>query len=485
MILFGQNFNFGASHVRDQLQSQPKIPTPQEGAAIQKTANTDLSNVSAGRIFDGTVLDISRNQVSIQLSNGQLLHARMEESVPLLIGQQMQFQVKSNNGQVVSIRPYMDGEVNPTLVRALEAANLPVSDKTLSMVHSMMDSQMSIDKQSLASMVRTMYQFPQAEPEALVQMKALQIPMTPENVEQFLQYREQPVSVLSQMEHLLEEIPNALSQLASQEGSEIVMEEGIIGEGTPSPLEDITLETAKEGTVSFKAEEGNGLQREQAEAGKAGTAADGTMNTTLKEMNQKLFDIILKNEGNGTPMKELLSESDQMALSNELRQTLLPDQLKEELSNGSLTPKEFFSKLEDILHSQSDEGAGRLLSELAKSPSYGKLLAKSVEEQWLFDPKKEDLGEKMENYYKKLDGQMKELLQTIQSSGTSGEKLMDSGQSLKNNLEFMNQINQAYTYLQIPLKLSGQNAHSDLYVYTNKKIWRTGRESFPRFCIWI
>ena len=33
----------------------------------------------------------------------------------------------------------------------------------------------------------------------------------------------------------------------------------------------------------------------------------------------------------------------------------------------------------------------------------------------------------------------------------------------------MNQINQVYTYVQLPLKLSGQNASGDLYVYTNKK----------------
>ena len=33
----------------------------------------------------------------------------------------------------------------------------------------------------------------------------------------------------------------------------------------------------------------------------------------------------------------------------------------------------------------------------------------------------------------------------------------------------MNQLNQAYAYVQLPLKLRQQNAHSDLYVYTNKK----------------
>ena len=36
-------------------------------------------------------------------------------------------------------------------------------------------------------------------------------------------------------------------------------------------------------------------------------------------------------------------------------------------------------------------------------------------------------------------------------------------------MNFMNDVNQAFTYVQIPLKMSGQNASGDLYVYTNKK----------------
>ena len=33
----------------------------------------------------------------------------------------------------------------------------------------------------------------------------------------------------------------------------------------------------------------------------------------------------------------------------------------------------------------------------------------------------------------------------------------------------MNQLNQMYSYVQLPMKLRGENAHGDLYVYTNKK----------------
>ena len=44
-----------------------------------------------------------------------------------------------------------------------------------------------------------------------------------------------------------------------------------------------------------------------------------------------------------------------------------------------------------------------------------------------------------------------------------------SVQNLQNNVDFMNQMNQLFTYVQLPLKMTGNEAHGDLYVYTNKK----------------
>ena len=37
------------------------------------------------------------------------------------------------------------------------------------------------------------------------------------------------------------------------------------------------------------------------------------------------------------------------------------------------------------------------------------------------------------------------------------------------NLDFMQQVNQMYAYVQLPLRLQHSEAHGDLYVYSNKK----------------
>ena len=46
------------------------------------------------------------------------------------------------------------------------------------------------------------------------------------------------------------------------------------------------------------------------------------------------------------------------------------------------------------------------------------------------------------------------------------------GQSLANmnqNLDFMNQMNQVFPYIQLPLKMNGTDTTGDLFVYTDKK----------------
>ena len=56
----------------------------------------------------------------------------------LVRGQSMFFQVKSNNGETIAIRPYtVDGTgANLTLLNALKAANLPVGEKFLNILKS-------------------------------------------------------------------------------------------------------------------------------------------------------------------------------------------------------------------------------------------------------------------------------------------------------------------------------------------------------------
>ena len=45
----------------------------------------------------------------------------------------------------------------------------------------------------------------------------------------------------------------------------------------------------------------------------------------------------------------------------------------------------------------------------------------------------------------------------------------NQAKSMNDNLDFMKLLNQTFQYIQLPLKMQGQNAHGDLYVMTRKE----------------
>jgi flagellar hook-length control protein FliK len=59
--------------------------------------------------------------------------------------------------------------------------------------------------------------------------------------------------------------------------------------------------------------------------------------------------------------------------------------------------------------------------------------------------------------------------EALQQVGQEQSALGKTVQNLNQNVQFLNQMNQMYAYIQLPLKLAESNAHGELYVYSNKK----------------
>ena len=117
----------------------------------------------------------------------------------------------------------------------------------------------------------------------------------------------------------------------------------------------------------------------------------------------------------------------------------------------------------------SDDYTSASMQKLFYSDEYKGVLKQAMAEQWMLTPEQLKKEGAVKEMYQRLSKQMTELQQVLSQTGKEGAPLAKTAQSVQNNLEFMNQLNQVYTYVQLPLKLQNQNAHSDLYVYTNKK----------------
>ena len=121
----------------------------------QSLTGSITDSLKEGEVFEGSVNSVDNGKVTIGLANGQTMTARLDEGVSITPGQSVFFEVKSNDGNLVQIRPVsLTGlDANPTLLKALDMANLAVTERTVNMVNSMMQNSMSISPENLAKMI--------------------------------------------------------------------------------------------------------------------------------------------------------------------------------------------------------------------------------------------------------------------------------------------------------------------------------------------
>ncbi len=149
-------------------------------------------------------------------------------------------------------------------------------------------------------------------------------------------------------------------------------------------------------------------------------------------------------------LKEVFPQAKDLKLNTQLNVRELLDAIAKQLQE---TP-------------EADKGA---VAKLFSGKEYQALLKDVIEKQWTVKPQELKEPHKVEELYQRLDRQMAQIEQLAKHTGMNTGQLSQSAQQVRNNIDFMNQINQAYTYVQIPLKMANQNAHSELYVYTNKR----------------
>ena len=134
--------------------------------------------------------------------------------------------------------------------------------------------------------------------------------------------------------------------------------------------------------------------------------------------------------------------------------------------NGNLSTGAFLKELHQALDEIMGLTGGSA-KKLFSGKEYQKVLEYEVKQQWTLKPE-EIKGDAVKHLYEKMENQMQKMQELVQESGQSNTSLAKAVSNLQGNIEFMNQINNAYHYVQIPLRMSNQNAHGDLFVYTNK-----------------
>ena len=472
-----------------------------------KELSAVLRNLFAGDIFEATVNEIKNSEVTLGLSDGQTILARLQGQVPLQVGEAMFFQVKSNQGMQMEIKPFpMGAEGNPTLLKALDAAGLKVTEQNLSMVHSMMEQQLPIDKESLLHMVRLSGSHPSIPRSTLVEMTKYEIPVTEENATVFENYKMDQGKVEPKLEQLFRDLPqkladdsmtvkqvaefhNRLVSILTGEEQELVghkeglQEQNFSAENTGENQVNDTTRQAVELQKQGENQSGQAVMEEQQKAQEVQTEVK-----TVSHVQQEVVQTAesqTAGKAENTPFTQ--NEAQLPLLSHTMTKPELAE-LNQALETftgkptdaSEMTAKQLLQMVKDFLSGEKlmpEENIRNLFSK----KSYQQVLRHALEAEWLLNPKDLTDSEKMRNFYTKMDKQMGQISELLSQNTQTMGKPMQTLSDVQNNLQFMHVLNQTYTYMQIPLKMSNQNAQGDLYVYTNKKNLRDNEGELSAF----
>ena len=491
-------------------------------SGMQKVVST-LEELSSGSVFEGTVSSVKNGKVTLALSDGQTITARLSGKVPLSQGTPMFFQVKSNDGATIEIKPYTGAGSggNPILTNALTEGTVPVTERNLAMVDAMMKEQMPIDKQSLLNMARIANMNPGVDITTVVNMTKLGIPVSPEMAAQFENYMTDEHAILQEMDQAMNELadlagshdltPDQAVQMNQKILSILLPEQTVAGESvnTEGQIEtggqtmaegqivtggQITAEgqivtggqTTSEGQIltdgRLGAEEQTVNGEQTTTAGQAIQEGTGgqALGDVLSEQQLSSLGKLLQNIPSLVESTKLFPEAMEQDIfidtleDESVAQNLMTEGAAWEAADGktaldkNLTVSDFLRTVSQIL-SENNGMASQSIQKLFGSDAYKSLLRNVMEQQWLIQPEALKQEKKISQLYEKLEQQMRQVEDALKEAGVTKTRFPETAAEVRGNIEFMNQLNQAYTYVQVPLKLSGQNANGELYVYTNKK----------------
>lgn len=131
--------------------------------------------------------------------------------------------------------------------------------------------------------------------------------------------------------------------------------------------------------------------------------------------------------------------------------------------DGTMQPKE------TAFITENQDKAMQALANMFSQPSFKNLLIGHLKKTWTVSPKEVAEPGKIEELYRRLDRQLKGLSHALENAGQTHSAAYKAVSNMTQNVDFLQQLNQMYAYVQLPLRLQQGEAHGDLYVYTNKK----------------
>ncbi len=469
--------------------------------------------VREGETLKGVVTDVRGNEITISMEDGSSFTGKLPDASQYSIGQKAAFLITNLENGTIYMKAmsgaYLLG-MDDTIEQALEEAGLPKSPRNIEVVRSLLENQQSISKESITSSLHLCARYPDADVNSVITMKRLGFPMDEATVNQFDQYQNQTHSLLSRMDSLTSSISELLSDLSGENPaiaryaftealnvslqSPLSLEEtNLLNARVQQASENVLLSTL-DGEITGDAtgvllelgddviSNGNhpAIFPDDASTSLSGdTSPFAKMKQLFSDITDRVMGTSESSAQQSTFIPEqsgkILNETERLALSETLGKFISDEDSIRALKSGDMTAREFLTIIQDSLDKIPDDE----LSDLLSSKEFGKMLKGQLLAGWTISP--EGLKEEgaLENLYTKMNEQFSELTNMSRMFATrpAGENAVNTSSDMQQNLEFIKMLNEQFTYMQLPMKLSEQNAHGDLYVMTRKNALKKSKDN--------
>ena len=475
----GQRFVTGyENNVSEQIRTR-------QGADVEQSAvgklSADISALKEGEVFRGEILDIVGDKVTISLEDQAIVMARLQAGGELGVGDRLLFSVKENTANQVVIKPVFDSLYSAqtqVLEKALDLAGLSPTEKNFTVAKELMDAGMPVDKSSMVTILSQSMRFEGTSLQTLVSMNKMQIPVTAENITQFGRYENLQHSLTGDIAATAEsvadfasafpqgtdgqtmlQIAGAISELFVPETESVDADQGL------STVADMTgnISDAVESDIphdmASDTEDAAHIMKNTMTSGQPAITETVT-GTNDRIMNKMIASFVGKEETN-------LSEEQFQTIAKALTQAGVPETEVSSLFQNASSEGNLFQNMLHTLQTGSLPDAA--LQNLFQDASLKDLMSEIVKKAFSVDPKKMKDPKEIDDLYETILKNTKSFEDAVASHGGNTKGFQQSFQNMRQNMQFMEQLNHQMIYAQMPVRLSNKQTNSELYVYADKR----------------
>lgn len=493
---------------------QAAAPPSSNTAAV----NRQIRSLVPGQTVQGEIVSRNGGEVQIRTSDDLVFSARVDQNMNLEVGKNMTFEVK-NNGSALTLSPlFTNVSTDVNVLKALDMAGISVNETSVAMTEQMMKAGLPIDRNSILQLYREVNAYPNAQISDIVNLHKLGLPVNRENVNQMAAYRNFNHQLVQGMETVMDALPRVMEELTAKGdmagAARLYQEllhmagEGGLAQALPLGTAGETVGTAAEGNAGGAqgtemqnpgVQDPNGSSQNGQNPNVPGSNGQDPLEGTaaVDREAQKALEMAVKlsmdpneietaeksgmQKESGTQTQEIPAGLRE-AVSRELTQVLshlelspresaeLAQQIRQFAQENADVGK-LFQGVQQLLEKAAGDtpGGKEALQQLLSRKGLRTLLGDTIKNSWTVRPQEVADPHRVEDLYQRLNRQIRGLAQTLETVGQGGSEAFKAASNMSQNLDFLQQVNQMYTYVQLPLRMQQGNTHGDLYVYTNKK----------------